>query len=365
MDFEKKAKLGLIEWIAIAISGLLIVFSFFAPSIFTNPSSNDLDFTQTGPIGDTVSGLMNPFIGIAGVILTFLAFYIQYKANNQQRSLFRQELDFNKFENQFYEMLKLHKENVNEITLDLVYDSYVGSQLITTSVQIKGREVFEYFLEEILIIYYVIKKNFLSMSNEERLKIAYSIFFHGISVYKKLSVETDEKKDFREKVLKGLEYINNGNRQVGNRGNKYKFNKYVYEKSDYPSVKNLSYDLFQGHSAKLAHYYRHLYQTVKFIANQNEKFISYEEKRNYLRILRSQLSNQEQGMLFYNWKSEYGKSWENEENKFFTDYRIIHNLYDGLLIPDFKLKDYFDIESESIRKEKNRETDNLFESQDW
>ena len=361
---EEKNKLGVVEWAVIIVSGLLIIFSFFAPSIFTKSNTNGIDFTETGPIGDTIGGIMNPFIAIAGVFLTFLAFYIQYKANKQQRNLFRQELDSNKFENQFYEMLRLHKENVNEIGLNIALDSVIGKDITTSFEQIKGREVFEYYLEEIKIIYYVIKKNFLTSSPDERIKMAYSIFFHGVPPYQTKPDAAEEIKSFGE-ALKSLEYINNGNRLAGERGNKYRFQKYVYDKSDYPSAKVLSYDLFQGHSAQIAHYYRHLYQTVKFITKQSEEFLTYEEKRNYLRILRSQLSNQEQALLFYNWKSEFGKNWENSENKFFTDFRMIHNLYDGLLIPDFKLKNYFDINSKSIRTEKNRDSDNLFESQDW
>lgn len=58
----------------------LILFSFFAPSIFTKHSS----FAETGQIGDTIGGLMNPFIAIAGVIVTGLAFYMQYLANKIQ-----------------------------------------------------------------------------------------------------------------------------------------------------------------------------------------------------------------------------------------------------------------------------------------
>ena len=126
----------------------------------------------------------------------------------------------------------------------------------------------------------------------------------------------------------------------------------------------LEFSLFKGHSHQLAHYYRHLFQTVIFIVNQNESFISYEKKRNFLRILRSQLSNTEQTLLFYNWYSNFGKQWEDDNNKYFTDYRMIHNLFNDLLISQFKLEDIFDLES-GYRKEVNRKSDSLFEFQDW
>jgi len=361
---KNNSKLGFLEISIIIISLIILIFSFFAPSIFVKSSTNGLDFTDTGAIGDTIGGIMDPFVAIAGVLLTFLAFYIQYKANLQQKELFRKELDSNKFENQFYEMLRLHKENVNEITLSLTSDCNIAKETFINNEQIKGRECFKYYLEEIKIIYYVVKKKIIDKNPDELMNIAYSVFFHGIHVFVKKPTYTDEDRLFYD-VLKDLEYINNGNRNSGTRGNSCNFRGYVSEKSDYSSATVLNYDLFKGHSAQLAHYYRHLYQTVKFITKQSCDFLSYEEKRNYLRILRSQLSNQEQAMLFYNWKSEFGKSWQNDKNKFFTDYRMIHNLYDDLIIKDFKLAEIFDIENIEYLKEKNREDDHLFEFQDW
>lgn len=59
---------------------VLIIFSFFAPFVFTRPGL--IDFTNSGQIGDTIGGLMNPFIAIAGVIAAFLAFWMQKQAND-------------------------------------------------------------------------------------------------------------------------------------------------------------------------------------------------------------------------------------------------------------------------------------------
>ena len=44
-----------------------------------------IDFSTTGEIGDTIGGIMGPFIAIAAAGLTFIAFWVQYKANIQQR----------------------------------------------------------------------------------------------------------------------------------------------------------------------------------------------------------------------------------------------------------------------------------------
>lgn len=363
-DKKGKHSLETIEILIIILSVILLIFSFFAPALLVKNSIDGFDFSNSGQIGDTIGGIMNPFIALAGVLLTFLAFYIQYKANKQQKELFRQELDSNKFESQFYEMLRLHKENVNEISIKLTSDSLNGKELLVQYEEIRGRECFKYYLEELKIIYYVVKKNLNDTDKNRLMNIAYSIFFVGVKYIKGKQRAIPEDKAVIDSI-ESLSYINNGNRNTGTRGDKYKFRKYVSEKSAYSGAQVLNYELFQGHSANLAHYYRHLYQTVKFIVNQNEKFLTYEQKRNYLRILRSQLSNQEQAMLFYNWKSDFGNSWENTTNKYLTDYRMIHNLYNDLLIPDFDLRKIFDVDNLDYKKEKNRTNDSLFEFQDW
>ncbi|MCC6271186.1 MAG: hypothetical protein IT190_07905 [Microbacteriaceae bacterium] len=85
MDFIKN---NIIK-ILLIVSGVLVIMGFLAPIIFTNETSNSrFDFTNTGQIGDTIGGLMNPFIALAGVFITFLAFYMQLKANEIQIRLF-------------------------------------------------------------------------------------------------------------------------------------------------------------------------------------------------------------------------------------------------------------------------------------
>ena len=63
--------------------------------------------------------------------------------------------------------------------------------------------------------------------------------------------------------------------------------------------------------------------------SEDEKYLTYNEKRDLLRILRAQLTSTEQIMLFYNWFSGNGSEWEESDpngNHFFTQYRMIHNV---------------------------------------
>ena len=73
-------------WISLAVAAILIILGCFAPRLFTGPSYNErLNFTETGNIGDTIGGIMGPFVAIAGVLLTFVAFLMQVRANEIQR----------------------------------------------------------------------------------------------------------------------------------------------------------------------------------------------------------------------------------------------------------------------------------------
>jgi hypothetical protein len=343
--FKQSNKLLIIAIVFILVFLLLLGFTSFHSITLLNKSEN---YQQLGPYGDYIGGILNPLIAVFGVFAAGFAFYAQYEANRQVQKQFK----IQQFESQFYEMLRLHKENVNSLYLTIkkkIINKENEEFLINN---VTGKVVFEHMIKEFSLIYIIAMKNFFEDDPRVRLNEAYAVFFNGISdKYKGRHSFFDEIFEL-ESYLDVLDYEN--------------FNKKLREgvKLERDIIQMLEFSLFKGHAHQLAHYYRHLFQTVKFIAKQDETFITYEKKRNYLRILRSQLSNTEQTLLFYNWYSKFGKQWEDDNNKFFTDYRMIHNLFNELLISHFKLEDIFDLKN-GYRKEKNREIDNLFEFQDW
>jgi hypothetical protein len=111
------------------------------------------------------------------------------------------------------------------------------------------------------------------------------------------------------------------------------------------------------------HYFRHLFRLVRFVASRD--FLTYEQKRGYLRIVRASLSTYEQIFLYYDWLSGDGLKWEEGENRYFSDYRVIHNINPELLIPDLDIREMSPfkelIASGDYMKETGRERDELFE----
>jgi len=80
------------------------------------------------------------------------------------------------------------------------------------------------------------------------------------------------------------------------------------------------YAFYKGHANMLGHYYRHLYQTAKYVINNEE--LTYQEQYDYLKTLRAQLSNFEQLMLYYNGIAMYPEEWKD----LFTKYKFIKNI---------------------------------------
>ena len=61
---------------------LTVSLIFFGVLLFSIPTlvllHSNLAFQTTGQVGDTIGGTTAPFIGFAGIIITFLAFYVQF-----------------------------------------------------------------------------------------------------------------------------------------------------------------------------------------------------------------------------------------------------------------------------------------------
>ncbi|GAA0894805.1 hypothetical protein GCM10009122_44870 [Fulvivirga kasyanovii] len=332
--------------------GLLLIF---VPALITSESFTGITFgTSDGAIGDTIGGTTAPFIGFLGVLFTFLAFYIQYEANQQLRKDIQQD----RFETKFYEMLRLHKENVNEVEIDNQYF---------------GRKAFVKMYLEFKFIYHVVmrtrdkwnKKVRLGESEQPEIKddldvltgLSYSIFFFGVGqlsegsmIYNNQGIHSpfmvecirelcSEQRNFRinrsqrDERLKELS-LNNELIEEG------KYNLKVSSSKGRAELDTTFYP-FDGHASKLGHYFRHLYQLIKFVVTSppfdSDPKKDWQIKYEYIKTIRAQLSNHEQTMIYYNSFFEAGKIWwgddtidqKNENNNdisYFLDWRIIKNI---------------------------------------
>lgn len=79
-------------------------------------------YDKLGPFGDYLGGVLNPLISVFAVFAAGFAFYAQYQANMQVQEQFKVQ----QFESQFFEMLRLHRANIDEMKI-------VGYEMITST----------------------------------------------------------------------------------------------------------------------------------------------------------------------------------------------------------------------------------------
>lgn len=95
---------------------ILLIMAFFALSIVSPILYCNLENGIAGKDNASlVEGFTGTFIAWGAAALTFIAFWVQYKANLQQR----EDLRVERFEHNFFELLHLFQQVVEELDLDL------------------------------------------------------------------------------------------------------------------------------------------------------------------------------------------------------------------------------------------------------
>lgn len=125
---------------------IIILLICILPIIFTRKGCDFLDFSNTGQIGDTIGGIMGPFVAIVAAALTFLAFWVQFKANEQQR----QDIALERFENNLFELIHFHQEITNGLLLKCEKHN-ITSKDNKEPIEKKGRDIFQLLYENAII----------------------------------------------------------------------------------------------------------------------------------------------------------------------------------------------------------------------
>ena len=306
--FFKGIPIGI--WIVL---GVLIILICILPIVFTQFAWK-FDFTDTGQIGDTIGGTMGPFIAILAAFLTFIAFWAQFDAN---RELIKENRR-NHFENRFYKMIDIHLESVSDLNARKVDD--------------KIDSIFHVWCNEIENLF-----NLLRMQSD---------FGGAIDVIKEDCNGDPDQKEFKEFLISmqnSHEFLDqvvfeitytlffSGKTSTLKYGDSHQITlasqyatlltTYLTEKKD----KSSELLKVQPKNELLGRYYRHLFQIVKFVVSQPDELFDEEDwKSGYLSVLRSQMSDYEQMLLYYNAQSSIGKAWN--ENNYIENYKLIKNI---------------------------------------
>lgn len=307
--------------IPIAILGFLLIFGskliqFFTEKMIKGFYKNILhpieySSTTTGEIGNTYGGTAGTIVALIASYLMFLAFWVQYRANDQQKK----DLRIERFENKFYQMLQIHRNNVSEIK--------IGKS-------ITGRKAFISIFSELRYCYLIANdfyqnniNNFPNIGRDEIFNVGYFIFFFGCGPNSN-KINTDlfnDKKHLQKFYLKLEEELECHKTTIrNNKANlqcqpiKQYLTENLLELTNYDGEKHslrINYIPFEGHMANLSHYIRHLFQLVKYVDEHYPDSNNYKAKHDYIATLRSQLSIYEQLFIYYNSLSALGNPWIN------------------------------------------------------
>lgn len=362
------------------IAGIVISYIFFKnlSAEYTYKGGGDILLDKTGQVGDFIGGIVGTIFSLAGFIILIITLSAQTQASFIEQ-----------FESKFFELVRLHRENVSEITIsrkskneegdfkEFTFSSRKAFKIILNDFVICRNELRQYFykfkVDEIYEPEYLkemseklnVEITHIRLKSIARINIAYCIIFYGIGAegfqileklfYKKYkstfykdllgyihmkpipnSKYWEKWQKFRgiDKIIDRVTALNEivelrKSAQI----NKVEKNEYYYD--------NNFIKYYGGHQHRLGHYYRHLFQTVKFVNSQ--KRLTEDEKYFYVKTLRAQLSTYEQALLFVNSLSILGMPWEinpdfrkskfdliNEKrlakNRLITKYNLIKNL---------------------------------------
>lgn len=246
---------------------------------------------QAGQLGDFVGGYLGTVLSLVSVVLLVITF------RGQKRS-FQEE----KFETAFLDLLKLHRDNVQEIA--------IGSEGVT------GRRAFVLMVRELRAVlekvHAVNKAGSYDLGKERLMDAAYLAFFYGVgpNSSRVLAASLREfPQTFTEELLRCLDS----------------------DEAKAALREKLKYTPYEGHQSRLSHYFRHLYNAVMYVHRSDLSII----KKDHVRLIRAQLSTHEQALLYFNSLSRVGRKWITEG--LILDYELIKHIPPEFFHPELEL----------------------------
>jgi hypothetical protein len=261
-----------------AVAGVAALFAIFLAKAFRGDTVDPVAASQ---LGDFVGGFFGSFFVLVSVVLLVRTLREQGHAEHRER-----------FENKYFELIKMHRDNVAEMLLE----------------NSPGRRVFVLLLKEWRKALDIARRHAIrdeqQLSDRQLLQIAYYAIFFGVgpNSFRMLSSYLEGfDVDFVQRLADELETEHVGRVRA---------------------QRTSAYKPFDGHQIRLGHYYRHLFQTMSYV-DQADGFNDF-EKYEYAKTIRAQLSTQEQALLLVNSLTPIGRAWW--DDNLIIKYRLVKNL---------------------------------------
>lgn len=293
-------------WIelVIGVSGIALINAILIPKAFRQ--THTVNPESAAQLGSFVGGYIGSLFALISVLLLFRTLKNQLRTSEVQH-----------FETKYFELLKMHRDNVAELDLQ---DS-------------SGPRVFVLMIRELRCILNVMQeeRGTNALTQRQRMHIAYYCLLFGVgpnsSRMLKMSLS-----EFPRHLIESIEGKLNTKET----------------KALFQEERHFGYVPFEGHQSRLGHYYRHLYQMVRYVDETRIKFTP-REKYEYGKTIRAQLSTHEQALLLINSLTPMGKTWW--DKGLIVQYKLVRNIPRDFFDPSTELdvgplfeSDYFEWE---------------------
>lgn len=328
------------------------IFIIFLPVIITKYSFVEIA-SSPNEIGDTLGGIMGPAFAMMGAVLTFMAFWVQYSANLQQKTQFEKQLltqndqyQLEKIESRVFKLIDVYNYNISQLSFKSRFSniSYEGKgyfYVLFLHYTKLLKEIKDYdkkreiVLDERIYSDYketLLNKNrFVDLNNWVSYELAYIIIFYGVGNMGRKNITEILSGKYKEDYLFSiLNYFSNKPADIKtNNVSLEKWKSTMNSQEKFTNASKSNFDRFyNGQQTRLAHYFRQIFMIISYIDNQN---INNNEKLEYGKNIRSLFSNHEQIILFLNSVSVLGRDWElnYDDKKFISKYSLIKNIPKG------------------------------------
>jgi hypothetical protein len=243
-----------------------------------NLPDTNTPWSRAGQFGDFVGGYIGTIFALISVMLLYFTLRAQRIASRVES-----------FESRYFELLKMHRENVAEVEIQ-------GSA---------GRKVFVLMMREFRAILDVVRGEALTLAltNRQLCEISYFCLFYGVGPNSSRILRSSLSA-YPVSLLDALD-VRFANAALRDETRQYR---------------KLGYEPFEGHQSRLGHYYRHLFQCVDYVNRSPEHLQRY----GYVKTIRAQLSTHEQALLLLNSLTAVGHPWW--QSGFMQTYRMVQNL---------------------------------------
>lgn len=244
--------------------------------------TGEIDPDLASKFGDFFGGFAGTLFSMLSVMLLIYTIAIQ----NLERSK-------NETQNRFFKMIDYHNENTRGIrvaNIDISKSEFIEEgrrAFVHYKIQLKG------LLETVNAI---CLKEAMVLTNAEKIDIAYTCFFYGLS---------PTWMPFIEKKLK-----------------RYSLGSEITREIMSAIEQNKTLRLGRTNQTELSSYFRNMYNAIKMV--DSDKYLTNKEKITLVKIYRAQLSNPELYILFFNLASRFGRKWN--ENGYVERYQLLTNL---------------------------------------